>query len=105
VVLLGVTCRAHLNLSKPWYTQITANGKNHYLGYFPTEIEAAKAFDRAARRFEGTNAVLNFPDDISDNDGDIKMDVDQPLSSLKSGPSGTNRAATPATDGEIVRGE
>jgi hypothetical protein len=33
-----------------------------HVGYFNSEIEAAKAFDKAAKEILGTDAVLNFPD-------------------------------------------
>ena len=99
--LAGVTCRAHLNLSKPWYTQITANGKNHYLGYFASEVEAAKVFDRAARKFEGPGAILNVPGEI---DEDVQEDEELVMRSggtgMKAGPSGSS-GITPAVAGEL----
>ena len=40
---------------------ITANKKRKHLGYFETEIEAAKAYDRAAKKLHKAFASLNFP--------------------------------------------
>jgi hypothetical protein len=36
-------------------------GKNHHLGYFVDEEEAARAYDRAARAHHGEKAQLNVP--------------------------------------------
>lgn len=43
-----------------WQVQINAGGKRHYLGYFPSEVAAAKAYDAAAIYFHGNKAKLNF---------------------------------------------
>ncbi len=40
---------------------INVNGKRIHLGYFENEIDAAKAYDNAARLYRGNFAVLNFP--------------------------------------------
>lgn len=45
--------------NKPWVAQIKAFQKHYSLGYFPTEIEAAKAYNEAATRFFGEYARLN----------------------------------------------
>ncbi len=45
----------------PWTAQIVNDGKYHYLGCFPSEGEAAKAYDEAAARMRGEFAWLNFP--------------------------------------------
>jgi len=52
----------HWNKSgKKWGAMIRANRKPIYLGYFTDEIEAAKAYDEAAKKYHGEFACLNFP--------------------------------------------
>jgi hypothetical protein len=48
-----------------WYASIKTNGKTIWLGRFDSEIEAAKAYDRAAIKYHGEFARLNFPQDLS----------------------------------------
>jgi hypothetical protein len=55
----GVTWNARLN---KWMAQIKANRRQIHLGVFDDEVEAAKAYDAAARKYHGEFAVLNFPD-------------------------------------------
>lgn len=45
---------------KKWHAQIQ-HKKNIYLGYFESEIEAAKTYDDKARELFGEFAWLNFP--------------------------------------------
>lgn len=51
----GVTLRA----SGRWQARIAAHGGFHHLGMFPTEVEAARAYNDAARRLHGEFARLN----------------------------------------------
>ena len=47
--------------SRKWQAGIMCNKKRIELGYFRDEIEAAKAYDRAAMKYHGEFACLNFP--------------------------------------------
>ncbi len=44
-----------------WRACIDEHGRRHYLGYFATAEEAARAYDAAAREGHGEFANLNFP--------------------------------------------
>jgi hypothetical protein len=45
-----------------WVARISVNNKIKYLGCFKDEIEAARAYDEAAKIHHGEFACLNFPD-------------------------------------------
>ena len=45
-----------------WNARIYSNGQTYYLGTFAKEHEAARAYDKQARRLFGPAARLNFPD-------------------------------------------
>ncbi len=46
-----------------WRARIVLNRKNIYLGGYKDEFEAAKAYDKGAKKYHGEFATLNFPDD------------------------------------------
>jgi len=46
--------------SSKWCARITKNYKGINLGYFENEIDAAKAYDEAAKKYHGEFANLNF---------------------------------------------
>ncbi|MHC4185837.1 MAG: HNH endonuclease [Planctomycetota bacterium] len=45
-----------------WQVRLTIDGRRRSFGYYADEIEAAKAYDRAARKYRGEYAFLNFPE-------------------------------------------
>jgi hypothetical protein len=44
-----------------WASSIKSHGKRVWLGYFKSEVDAAHAYDRAAIKYHGEFARLNFP--------------------------------------------
>lgn len=55
----GVTRRGERDM---WRARICINGKSVHLGDFTSEIDAAKAFDKAIQRVAGSFSRLNFPE-------------------------------------------
>jgi hypothetical protein len=50
--------------TKKWRASICHNGKHYRLGRFGDQVEAALAYDEAARKHFGEHARLNFPDGV-----------------------------------------
>lgn len=47
-----------------WVANIVSDGKQRYIGTYPTPEVAAEAYDENARRLHGEFAMLNFPSDL-----------------------------------------
>jgi len=47
-----------------WVSSITEKGRYKFLGHFNNEADAAKVYDKAAKRSFGEFAYLNFPDEV-----------------------------------------
>ncbi|MBN1788117.1 MAG: HNH endonuclease [Sedimentisphaerales bacterium] len=54
---------------KKWRVSISSNRVKKNLGSFDDEIEAAKAYDAAAKKYHGEYAVLNFETDQVEDKG------------------------------------
>ncbi len=49
--------------AQKWKSRVTLNKKSAHLGHFSSEIDAARAYDEAARKHYGEFALLNFPEE------------------------------------------
>lgn len=47
-------------IGRPWRVDVGSGKARQYRGCFVTEVEAAHAYDRAAKQVLGERAVLNF---------------------------------------------
>jgi hypothetical protein len=59
----GVSNDLARSLPRPWRVALFVDGVHCYVGRFATEVEAARAYDRAAIELLGPTAILNFPQD------------------------------------------
>ena len=58
----GVTYFRANNPESQWVARITKHANRRYLGAFPTQLQAALAYDDAARALHGEYAGVNFPE-------------------------------------------
>lgn len=80
----------------PGSTKGRQKGKQVYLGGYSSEIEAARAFDRAAIKYWGTTAQLNFPveDYLHEVEAIQSMSTAELIANLRRKSSGFSRGAS-----------
>jgi hypothetical protein len=47
---------------KQWAVRVMVNRESKFIGYFDNELDAARAYDQAAKKYHREYASLNFPD-------------------------------------------
>lgn len=76
---------------KPWQARIYLHRKPIIIGFFKTRLDAALAYDTAARKYHGQFATLNFPAEKP------KPGIWQRIRNLRKSPTGCS--ITPAASG------
>lgn len=65
----------HKNTKKPWYAVITFNDKRIFLGTFKKEIEAARAYNSAAKKYHEEFARLNRIKDVKNTNQEPTLPI------------------------------
>ena len=52
---------------KRWAVRIMVDRNARFIGYFDNELDAARAYDQAAKEYHGQFASLNFPDETAEH--------------------------------------